>query len=75
MYRTMLRALFVGSIAVFLMFGSGTDLAFADDEKAEEERAKEPQGIQFVKGWEAGKAQAKKDGRLIFLYFGRYTPQ
>jgi len=30
--------------------------------------------IHWVDGWETGRAQAKKDGHLIFLYFGRHNP-
>ena len=70
MERTFLRALALGSIVGALLLGSGTRAAMAEDEEAPEAT-----GIEWVDGWETGKAQAKKDGKLIFLYFGRHAPR
>ena len=74
MHRFKLQALMLGLIAGALLWGPGLDVLQAEDEAPEEAPA-EAEGIQWVKGWAAGQAQAKKDGRLIFLYFGRYTPK
>jgi len=64
-----LRALALGSIVVALLLSSGTQAAMADDDAGPEAAS-----IEWVDGWAAGQAQAKKDGQLIFLYFGRHTP-
>ena len=69
MERTFLRALALGSIVGALLLSSGTQAAMAEDDEGPEAA-----GIEWVDGWDAGKAQAKKDGKLIFLYFGRHTP-
>ena len=51
-------------------------IAVAEDEPAAEGDGKGPDaaGIVWVNGWEAVRAQAAKDGKLIFLYFGRKSP-
>ena len=69
MDRTILRALAVGSIAALLLLGSLASSALAEGEDLE------GAGIQWVDGWAAGQAQAAKDGKLIFLYFGRHAPR
>lgn len=76
MHRFILRALLMGLIAGALVMGPGpAALVFADDEPPTEGDAEAPEGIQWVEGWAAGSAQARKDGRLIFLYFGRTSPR
>ena len=76
MHRLVLRALLVGSIVTALAFAAPGRPALAEDEPAAEGDGSGPEaaGIVWVKGWEAGRAQAKKDGKLIFLYFGRKSP-
>jgi hypothetical protein len=59
----------VGSIAALLLLGSLASSALAEGEDLE------GAGIQWVDGWAAGQAQAAKDGKLIFLYFGRHAPR
>lgn len=73
MHRFMPTALLLGLIAGALLWGPGLAILQAEDEAPEE--APEAQGIQWVEGWAAGSAQAAKDGRLIFLYFGRHSPR
>jgi len=74
-HRIIFRALTLGSIVAALAL-AGPGRAFAEDEKpAEDGKGPEAAGIVWVKGWEAGRAQAQKDGKLIFLYFGRHSPQ
>ena len=70
MQQTFLRALALSSIVGALLLGSGTRAAMAEDDEGPEAT-----GIEWVEGWEAGQAQAKKDGKLIFLYFGRHAPR
>jgi len=67
--RTTLRALVVGSLAALALLLALPQPALAEGEDLE------GGGIQWVDGWAAGQAQAAKDGRLIFLYFGRHTPR
>ena len=65
----------MGSIAAGLLLGGSLGVpsrtAVADDEDA----APESEGIEWVDGWEAGRARAKKDGKLMFVYFGRHSPR
>jgi len=42
--------------------------AAADDD------APEAEGIEWIDGWAAGRARAEKDGKLLFVYFGRHSP-
>ncbi len=49
-------------------------LAVAIVPSARADEAKEAQPIQFVDGWEAGKAVAAKSGKLMFVYVGRKSP-
>jgi hypothetical protein len=77
--RLTFRALLLGSIVAALAFAGFGVQAFADDDGPDEKPAAdgagpEPAGIVWVQGWEAGRAQAQKDGKLIFLYFGRKSP-
>lgn len=55
-----------------LAFGGAPVLA---EDDTSDETKEEPQGIQWIEGFKAGTEVAKKDGRLIFLYFGRNVPQ
>ena len=72
MQRFIQQALFVGLILGALVWAAGPAPLYAEDEAPDE--GAESKGIQWVEGWEAGKAQAAKDGKLIFLYFGRKSP-
>ncbi len=75
MHRLIFRALILGSIVAALALAAPGRPALAEDEPASEDGAgPEAAGITWVKGWEAGRAQAAKDGKLIFLYFGRKSP-
>lgn len=69
MDRQILRALALGSIAALLLLASLPTSALAEGEDLE------GGGIQWVDGWAAGQARAAKDGKLIFLYFGRHSPR
>ena len=68
MHRTLPRAAVLGLLVASLAFAA-SGVAFAEGEDAPAADT-----IQWVEGWEAGKAQAAKDGKLIFLYFGRKSP-
>ncbi len=68
MDRSIFRALIWGSIVAVLLVAAPMTSTFAEGEDLE------GGGIQWVDGWEAGKAEAAKAGKLIFLYFGRHTP-
>ncbi len=79
MERFNLRALILGLIVGALILGAYPPVSIADEEppaKGEDTEGaeEEPKTISWVKGWAAGQAKAKEDGKLIFLYFGRYTP-
>ncbi len=78
MERFNLRALILGLIVGALIVGAYLPMSFADEEppaKGEDTAGEEePKTIEWVKGWAAGQAKAKEDGKLIFLYFGRYAP-
>ncbi|MDJ0522168.1 MAG: hypothetical protein QNJ90_08860 [Planctomycetota bacterium] len=75
MHHSIFRALILGSIIAALALAAPGRPAQAEDEPAAGDGAgPEPAGITWVNGWEAGREQAKKDGRLIFLYFGRKSP-
>lgn len=75
MHQTIFRALILGSIVAALAFTAPGLPAFAEDDPASEDGSgPEAAGINWVKGWETGRAQAEKDGKLIFLYFGRKSP-
>jgi hypothetical protein len=74
--RSSLRALLWGAALVLLLAYPAHRL-LAEEEPAAEggaETTAAPKGIAFVQGWEAGRAQARKDDRLVFLYFGRKHP-
>lgn len=68
------RALYLGTLAALFLIAAAP-LVHADDEKADDGAAEEPAGIQWIEGWKAGREQAAKDGKLIFLYFGRNAPR
>ena len=68
MDRSIFRALIWGSIVAVLLVAAPLTSTFAEGDDLEEG------GIQWVDGWAAGKAEAAKSGKLIFLYFGRHTP-
>lgn len=75
MHQFILRALMLGSIVTALALAAPGQAAFAEDDPAAGDGAgPDAAGIVWVKGWEAGRAQAEKDGKLIFLYFGRKSP-
>jgi hypothetical protein len=63
-----LRTLVASSLLLSCLFIANPTPAFAEDEDLE------GGGIEWVDGWEAGKAAAAKSGKLIFLYFGRKSP-
>ena len=67
--RTIPRALAVGWVAALLLLIALPQPAFSEGEDLE------GSGIQWVDGWAAGQVQAAKDGKLIFLYFGRHAPR
>ncbi len=77
MHRPMLRALKLGAIVAGLMLATPAAPVLAEDGPGPAEDGPGPAatGIAWVKGWEAGRAQAKKDGKLMFVYFGRYSPK
>ena len=79
MQRFIFRALMLGSFVAALACAGLGGQAFAEDEKpaeqpADDGKGPEAAGIVWVHGWEAGRTQAQKDGKLIFLYFGRKSP-
>lgn len=65
-----LRALAMGLLLALPCVGMDPSPACAEDEPT----AAGPRGTAWVDGWAAGAAQAKSQGKLIFLYFGRHTP-
>lgn len=73
MDRTTLRALLTGSIVAGLLLGGV--LGLSPRTAQAEDDAPEAETIEWVEGWEAGKARAEKDGKLMFVYFGRHTPR
>lgn len=73
MDRSFFRALVTGSIVAGLLLGGM--LGFGPQTAQAEDEAPEADTIEWVEGWENGKAQAEKDGKLMFVYFGRHTPR
>ena len=69
MDRSIMRALFLGSIVAVLLLATHAAPVLAEDGAGPQAAT-----IHWIDGWEAGRAEAKKAGRLIFLYFGRHTP-
>ena len=57
-----------GALAALALAIAAVPSALADETK----EASQP--IQFVDGWEAGKAVAAKSGKLMFVYVGRKSP-
>jgi hypothetical protein len=47
----------------------------ADDAPGSERAGPEPEGIQWATSLAEGRAAAARDGKLLFLYFGRHSPR
>lgn len=75
MDRFFLRALLPGFLVAALALGAVLPANADDEPSAESSEEEAPAGIQWIDGWAAGRERATKDGRLIFLYFGRHTPR